>query len=93
MFTCECDNDAQFAALQQAAHFLAEMHRLAQSAAPGQILSALEGHALDAGRQLLRDSLKSAAQQRINREEKKGAPHVPARAAAATGSRAGTTGS
>jgi len=89
-FTFACDNDAQLAALQQAAHFLAEMHRLAQSAAPGEVLAALEGHALGAGRQLLRDSLQSAAQQRIDGAEKKGAPHGPARAAAAPGSRAGT---
>ena len=92
-FTFECDTDAQLAALQQAALFLAEMHRLAQSTAPGQVFSALEGHALDAGRQLLRDSLRSAAQQRIDRDEKKGAPHGSARAVAATGSRAGTTAS
>lgn len=92
-FTFECDNEAQLAALQQAALFVAEMHRLAHTAPAGQILSAVEGHALQAGRQFLRDSLQGAAQQRIDREEKKGAPRDAARAPASTGSRAGTTAS
>jgi hypothetical protein len=87
-FTFECADEAQFAALQQAAHFLAEMRRLALDAPAGQALQAAEGHALDAGRQLLRDSLRAAAQQRIDRDEEKGAP--PAAAPAPTGSRAGT---
>src|SRR5262249_6440646 len=53
-FTFECQNEAQFAALQQAAHFLAEMHHLAQNAPARQVLPALEGLALDSGRQFLR---------------------------------------
>jgi hypothetical protein len=89
-FTFECENEAQLAALQQAAHFLAEMHRLAQTAPAGQVLSAVEGQALEAGRQLLRDSLQSAAQQRIDRDEKKGASLASARAATPAAPRAGT---
>jgi len=89
-FTFECDNQAQLAALHQAAHFLAEMHRLAQAAPASQVLQAVEGHALDAGRHFLRDSLQSAAQQRIDREEKKGAPRDAARAPAPADARAGT---
>ena len=89
-FSFECDNEAQLAVLQQAADFLAEMHRLAEAAPAGEVLSAVEAHALDAGRQLLRDSLRSAAQRRIDLEEKKGAPPGGARAPACTGSRAGT---
>jgi hypothetical protein len=89
-FTFECENTAQFAALQQAAAFLAEMHRLAQAAPAGEVLATVEGHALDAGRQFLRDSLRSAAQQRIDRDEKKGAPPASAPAPAPAGSRAGT---
>lgn len=84
-FTFECENEAQYAALQQAAVFLAEMHRLAQGAPAGAVLGAVEGHALDAGRQFLRDSLRAAAQQRVDRDEKKGAPPAAARAPAATG--------
>ena len=92
-FTFECADAAQFAALQQAAHFLAEMHRLAQAAPAGQVLQAVAGHALDAGRQFLRDSLQAAAQRRIDQDEKKGAPPGAARAPARTGSRAGTAAS
>ena len=92
-FTFECADQTQFAALQQAALFLAEMHRLAQDAPAGQVLQAIEGHALDAGRQLLRDSLQAAAQKRIDRDEEKGAPHGTAPAPAPTGSRAGTIAS
>lgn len=88
-FTFQCQNEAQFIALQRAAHFLAEMHQLAQAAPSGQILHTLEGHALDGGRQLLRDVLQSAAQQRIDQEEKKGASLAAARAPALTDSRAG----
>lgn len=89
-FTFECANEAQLAALQQAALFLAEMHQLAQTAPGGAVLHALEGHALDAGRQLLRDALQAAAQQRVERDEKKGARPAAARAPGAAGSRAGT---
>jgi hypothetical protein len=92
-FTFECDNEAQLATLEQAAHFLAEMHRLALTTPAGQILSFVEGHALDAGRQFLRDSLQAAAQLRIDLEEKKGAPLDAARAPAPAGSRANTTAS
>jgi hypothetical protein len=88
-FTFECQNEAQWAALQQAAHFLAEMHQLAQTAPGGAVLQTLEAHALDGGRQLLRDALQSAAQQRIDHDEKKGAPPAAARAPARAGSRAG----
>jgi hypothetical protein len=89
-FTFECHNVAQLATLQQAASFLAEMHQLAQTTPGGAVLPVLEAHALDGGRQLLRDALRSAAQQRIDHDEKKGAPPAAARAPAATGSRAGT---
>jgi hypothetical protein len=88
-FTFECQNEAQFLALQRAAHFLAEMHQLAQAAPHGHILQTLEDHALDGGRQLLRDVLQSAAQQRIDHDEKKGGPHAAARASGRTDSRAG----
>ena len=53
-FTFQCENEAQFTALQQAAHFLAEMHQLAQAAPSGAIRHTREGQALDCGRQFLR---------------------------------------
>jgi hypothetical protein len=88
-FTFQCQNEAQFAALEQAAHFLAEMHQLAQAAPGGSILQTLEGHALDCGRQFLRDALQSAAQQRLDQDEKKGAPSAAARAPGRTDLRVG----
>jgi hypothetical protein len=88
-FTFECASESQLAALQQAALFLAEMARLAQSAPAGEVLHRLEGHALDAGRQLLRDSLQAAAQQRIDHGEQKGATPAAARAPARAGAGAG----
>jgi hypothetical protein len=90
-FTFECANEAQLTTLQQAAHFLAEMHHLAQDTPIGQTLSVLEGHALDAGRAFLRDSLRAAVQQRIDGDEKKGAARGSVPARAPTNSRADTT--
>jgi hypothetical protein len=90
-FTFECQNQAQLAALQQAAHFLAEMQHLAQTAPSGDILQTLEGHALDGGRKFLRHALQAAAQQRIDHDEKKGALPAAAHAPGRTDSRAGMT--
>jgi hypothetical protein len=91
-FTFQCQNETQFAALHQAAHFLAEMHQLAQTAPSGAILQTLEGYVLDGGRQFLRDALQSAAQQRLDQDEKKGAPPAAARAPARTDVRVGMAG-
>lgn len=91
-FTFQCENEAQFAALQQAAHFLAEMHQLAHNTPGGAVLQTLEGHALDCGRQLLRDVLQSAAQQRIDHDDKKGAPPAAAPAPGRTDLRVGMAG-
>jgi hypothetical protein len=52
-FTFECQNEAPFIARRRAAHFLAEMHLLAQAAPSGPILQTLEGHALDDPRRLI----------------------------------------
>jgi len=72
-FTFECDSEAELAALRQAARFVSEMHRLADSAPAGAVLDAVEGLALTDGRKLLRDVLASAAQARVAPNEKKGA--------------------
>lgn len=90
-FTFECHSEAELAMVSQAARFAAEMHHLALEAPGGEVLSVVEGLALDTGRQLLRDVLQSAAQTRIDADEKKGGP--PASAASAptpAASRAGT---
>jgi hypothetical protein len=89
-FTFVCETDAQFAALQQAALFLAEMHQLAQNAPPGQVLDRVEDHALDAGRQFLRDALQNAVQQRIDADEAKGGRPDAARVRARSASKGGT---
>lgn len=79
-FTFECESEAELALVCQAAHFAAEMHRLAAAAPSGEVLSCAEGLALDAGRQFLRDAIRSAAQARVDADEKKGGPPGSARA-------------
>lgn len=79
--TIECHTEAEAASLRQAAAFVAEMHQIAQSAPDCQALHLVEAHALGQGRQLLRDTLQSAAQARLDADEKKGGP--PASAATA----------
>jgi hypothetical protein len=88
-FTFECRSEAELASLRQAAHFLAELHHLAQAAPDGQVLRLAEGHALGAGRQLLRDALQAAAQGRVDRAEAKGGRHAAARARPRPASRGG----
>lgn len=87
--TFECATEAEAASLRQAAAFVAEMHHLALSSPDGQALHSAEGLALDAGRRLLRETLRAAVQARIDGSEEKGGPHAPARAAAASASRGG----
>lgn len=82
-FTFECHSEAELAMVNQAARFAAEMHQLALATPNGQVLSAVEGLALDAGRQLLCELLQSAAQTRIDAEEKKTPPPVSAASASA----------
>lgn len=67
-------------ALELAAAFVAEMHSLAQAAPAGHVLHACEGHALAAGRQLLRDALQQAVQARAEDAEQKGGRRASARA-------------
>lgn len=74
--TFEYHSESERIAIQHAIAFVAEMHALAHTAANGQILHACEGHALDAGHQLLQDALQNAVQARIDADEKKGRPHV-----------------
>jgi hypothetical protein len=78
----EYRSEAERIAIERAVAFVAEMHALAHTAPDGQVLHACEGHALDAGRDLLRATLRHAVQQRIEHAEQKGGPHVSARAPA-----------
>lgn len=59
-------------AIEAAIAFVAEMHALALSAPPGQVLADCERHALGQGRRLLRDTLAKAAQARVDHAEQKG---------------------
>ena len=79
-FEYRCEQD-RFA-IESAIAFVAEMHALTQTTPDGLILHACEGHALDAGRQLLRHCLQSAVQDHIDSAEKKGGLLVSARAPA-----------
>jgi hypothetical protein len=78
--TFEYRSEQERVAIERAVAFVAEMHSLAQTAPDGLVLHACEGHALDAGRDLLRLTLQQAAQARVAAAEEKGAPPAPARA-------------
>lgn len=80
--TFEYHSEAERIAIHQAIAFVAEMHALAHTAPGGQVLHACEGHALDAGRQLLQRTLQQAVQARIDDDEKKGRLHATASATA-----------
>ena len=84
--TFEYRSEQERIAIQRAIAFVAEMHALAQAAPDGQILHACEGHALDAGRDLLRSTLQQAVQARVAAAEEKGGLRAPARAPARSAS-------
>jgi hypothetical protein len=84
--TFEYRSEPERVAIERAIAFVAEMHSLARSAPDGQVLHACEGHALDAGRDLLRCTLQQAAQARVDAAEEKGAPPAAARAPARSAS-------
>ena len=81
-FEYRCEQER--ATIERAIAFIAEMHQLAQAAPDGQVLDLCEARALDRGRALLRDTLQTAVQTRIDAAEQKGAAPAPARAPAAT---------
>jgi hypothetical protein len=78
--TFDYRSEQERVAIERAIAFVAEMHSLAQATPDGQVLHACEGHALDAGRDLLRLTLQQAVQARVDAAEEKGGPHAPARA-------------
>jgi hypothetical protein len=83
-FYYSTDDERQ--AIEAAIAYVSELRALAQTAPAGQILSACEAQALDQGRKLLRSSLQSAVQARVDQAEQKGAKpasaaHAPARSA------------
>jgi hypothetical protein len=78
--TFEYRSEQERLVIERAIAFVAEMHSLAQTTPDGHILHACEGHALDAGRDLLRLTLQQAVQARVDVAEEKGGPRVSARA-------------
>lgn len=91
--TFEYRSEQERISIEYAIAFVTEMHSLAQTAPEGHVLHACEGHALDAGRDLIRSTLQQAAQARIDSAEEKGGPLASARApAGSTSSGATVTG-
>jgi hypothetical protein len=70
--TIEYQDDAERLALEQAIAFFSQMRQVAQTAPAGTVLAACEKVALQEGRALLRKSLASAIQTRVDDAEKKG---------------------
>lgn len=62
--TIEYQTDAERLILEQALAFVTQMQQVAATAPDGTVLAACERVALDAGRQLVRDTLASAVQDR-----------------------------
>ena len=71
--TIHYQTEAERLAYDRAIAFVAELHQLGLDSPPETVLDACEGLALEKGRQLLRDSLASAVQARVDRLEEKGA--------------------
>ena len=71
--TFEYRSESERITMERALAFVAQMHDLALSAPPGQVLDLCEGQALDAGRDFLQTTLQQALQTLIDQaEEKKG---------------------
>jgi hypothetical protein len=79
-------------AIEAAIAFVTEMRQLTLTAPEGRVLAACEQHALGPGRQLLKDTLASATQARVEHAEQKGGPRAPAPAAARSASNAAAPG-
>lgn len=84
--TFEYQTAGERLAIETAIAFVSDLHHLAQTAPPGNVLSLAEGQALEQGRALLRSSLAAAVQARIDSAEQKGGLHASARARARSAS-------
>ena len=71
--TFEYRDEGERVAIEQAIAFVAQMRDLAVTAPHGRMIDRLEGHALDAGRELLRTTLERGVQAAVtDGEGKKG---------------------
>jgi len=80
--TIHYQTEAERLAYERAIAFVAELHQVGLDSPAEAVLESCEGLALEKGRELLRDSLASAIQARVDRAEEKGA--TPPTSAAAT---------
>jgi hypothetical protein len=69
--TIEYQTDAERIDLERAIAFVAEMRRTAATARFGTVLATCESHALNAGRQMLRETLESTLQSRVDAQKKR----------------------
>jgi hypothetical protein len=81
----EYRDEAERVAMVRALTFVAQMHDLAPSAPPGQVLEACEQRALASGRDLLLATLQQALQARVDQAEEKKGRRASARAGAGGG--------
>lgn len=80
--TFEYRDEAERVGIEQAIAFVAQMRDLAVTAPHGRVIDHLEGHALDAGRELLRTTLERAVQASVTDGEGKKGRIAGARAGA-----------
>ena len=90
--TFEYRDEAERASIEHAIAFVTRMRDLAGDAPHGHVLDRLEGHALDAGRELLRGTLERAAQAAVEQAEGKKGRIARARAAAGGTANGGASG-
>ncbi|HEX4621353.1 MAG TPA: hypothetical protein VH208_07285 [Myxococcaceae bacterium] len=90
--TIEYTTEAERLALEQAIAYFAQLRQAAASAPDGTVLDACERVALGHGRALLRDTLASAVQARVDAAEQKGGRRAAAPARTPDGTRGGTAG-
>ena len=90
--TMEYTTEAERLALEQAIAYFAQLRQVAASAPDGTVLDACEQVALDSGRALLRHTLASAVQGRVDAAEKKGGRRAAAPVRAPDGTKGGTAG-
>jgi hypothetical protein len=76
--TLDCENPQQAALLRQYHAYLTELAHVADTAPDGTVLDALEDRAVARGRDVLRASLQTALQRRLDTAEKKMLPCGPA---------------
>ena len=83
--TFEYRDEAERLAMRRALAFVAQLHDLALSAPPGQVLDLCEQQAVDGGRALLQTTLRQAVQARVDQAEVKMGRPGAARAGACGG--------